>query len=64
MTLALVITVEEWRFGRDLRDRDRAVIDRLAGMATADASGAFYALDDPLEAAVLAVLIELVRERA
>ncbi len=52
-------TAERWRrSGRGLRDGDRAALERLAGMAAAHASEAFYALDDPLEAAVLAVLVE------
>ena len=56
-------TAERWRrLGRGLRDRDRAALDRLAGMAMAHASEAFYALDDPLEAALLSALIELARE--
>ena len=58
-------TAERWRrLGRGLRDQDRAALDRLAGMAMEHGSEGFYAFDDPLEAAVLAVLIELVRERA
>lgn len=58
--LGVRATAERWRrVGRDLRDRDRIALDRLAGMAMAHASEAFYALDDPLEAAVLAVLLEL-----
>ena len=58
--LGVRATAERWRrIGCDLRDRDRAALDRLAKMATAHASEAFYALDDPLEAAVLGVLLEL-----
>ena len=58
--LGVRATAERWRrVGRDLRDRDRAALGRLAKMATAHASEAFYALDDPLEAAVLGVLLEL-----
>lgn len=58
--LGVRATAERWRrVGRDLRDRDRAALDRLAGMAMAHASEAFYALDDPLESAVLAALLEI-----
>ena len=58
--LGVRATAERWRrLGRSLRDRDRAALDRLAGMAMAHASEAFFALDDPLEAAVLSVLLEL-----
>ncbi|KAF5031414.1 hypothetical protein DSECCO2_628000 [anaerobic digester metagenome] len=56
-------TAERWRrLGRGLRYQDRAALDRLAGMVTAHASEAFYALDDTLEAAVVAVLLELEKE--
>ncbi len=56
------VTAERWRrLGRTLRDRDRTALDRLGGMAMAHASEGFYALDDPLEAAVLSVLAELAR---
>ncbi len=58
--LGVRATAERWRrLGRDLCDRDQGALDWLAGMATAHASEAFYALDDPLEAAVLGVLLEL-----
>jgi hypothetical protein len=53
---------ERWRrLSRDARDRDRAALDRLAGMAMAHASEGFYAFDDPLEAAAVSVLVELAR---
>ena len=45
---------------RDLRDRDRAALDRLAGMAMAHASEAFYSLDDPLEATDDPTLVKIV----
>ena len=54
-------TAERWRrLGRGLRDQDRAALDRLAGMATAHASEAFYALDDPLEATDDPTLVKIV----
>ncbi len=61
--LGVRATADRWRrIGRAGREIDRAALDRLAGMAMAHASEAFYALDDPLEAAVLAVLMELAKE--
>ena len=60
--LGVRATAERWRrVGRDLRDRDRAALDRLAGMAMAHASEAFFASDDPLESAVLGALLELAK---
>jgi hypothetical protein len=57
-------TAERWcRIGRAVRDRDRVALDRLAGMAMAHASEAFYALDDPLEAALVSTFTEVVRRR-
>ena len=54
---------ERWRrLGRGLRDRDRAALGRLAGMAMAHGSEGFYAFDDPLEAAIVSALVELARE--
>jgi len=53
---------ERWRrFGRIVRNRDRVTLDRLAGMAMAHASEGFFALDDPLEAAAVSVLVELAK---
>ena len=58
--LGVRATADRWRrIGRAGREIDRAALDRLAGMAMAHASEAFYALDDPLEAAILAALLEL-----
>ncbi|MEN6341508.1 MAG: hypothetical protein ABFC89_03005 [Methanospirillum sp.] len=55
-------TAERWRrLGRSVRDWDRAALDRLAGMAMAHASEGFFALDDPLEAAAVSVLVELAK---
>ena len=47
---------------RALRPQDQKYAKRLAEMAKAHTSEAFYALDDPLEAAVFSVLIEILRE--
>ncbi len=56
---------ERWRrLGRTARDRDRAALDRLAGLAMAHASEGFFAFDDPLEAAVVSALVALARGAA
>ncbi len=51
------------RAGRALRKDDQALAKKLVEMAKKHSSEAFYALDDPLEAAIFSVLIELLRER-
>ena len=57
-------TAERWRrLGRTVRPRDRATLDRLAGMAMAHASEGFFAFDDPLEASLVSVFTEAVRLR-
>ena len=50
------------RARRGLMREDQARAERLAGMAKRHASEGFYALDDPLEAAVFSVLIEILKE--
>jgi hypothetical protein len=50
------------RAGRALKKEDQVYGTRLAAMAKKHSSEAFYALDDPLEAAVFSVLVELLRE--
>jgi hypothetical protein len=47
---------------RALRKEDQIYGQKLAEMAKKHSSEAFYALDDPLEAAVFSVLLELVKE--
>jgi hypothetical protein len=47
---------------RALKKEDQVYGQRLAEMAIKHSSEAFYALDDPLEAAVFSVLLELVKE--
>jgi hypothetical protein len=47
---------------RALRREDQIYGQRLAEMAKIHSSEAFYALDDPLEAAVFSALIEILRE--
>lgn len=47
---------------RALKKEDQIYGQRLAEMAKKHSSEAFYALDDPLEAAVFSVLVELMKE--
>jgi hypothetical protein len=47
---------------RALSKEDQIYGQRLAEMVKMHSSEAFYALDDPLEAAVFSVLIELLKE--
>lgn len=47
---------------RALKKEDQVYGQRLAEMARKHSSEAFYALDDPLEAAVFSVLVELLKE--
>ena len=47
---------------RALKKEDQVYGQRLAEMANKHSSEAFYALDDPLEAAVFSVLIEMLKE--
>jgi hypothetical protein len=47
---------------RALKKEDQVLGQKLAEMAKMHSNEAFYALDDPLEAAVFSVLIELIRE--
>jgi len=51
------------RAGRAMKKEDQAYAQELAAMAKKHSSEAFYALDDPLEAAVFSVLIELLKDR-
>jgi len=44
------------------KKEDQVYGQRVADMAKKHSSEAFYALDDPLEAAVFSVLVELVKE--
>lgn len=47
---------------RALKKEDRGFGQKVAEMAKKHSSEAFYALDDPLEAAVFSVLVELLKE--
>lgn len=46
-----------------MKKEDQIYAEELARMARIHSSEAFYALDDPLEAAIFSVLIELLRAR-
>ena len=50
------------RAGRALRKEDQPYAARLAEMARAHTGEGFYAFDDPLEAAIFSVFIELLKE--
>jgi hypothetical protein len=47
---------------RALKKEDQIYGQRLAEMARKHSSEAFYALDDPLEAAVFSALVEIMKE--
>jgi hypothetical protein len=47
---------------RALKKEDQVYGQRVAQMAKKHSSETFYALDDPLEAAVFSLLVELIRE--
>ena len=49
---------------RALKKEDQVYGQRLAEMAKKHSSEAFYALDDPLEAALFSVLVEIMKERS
>ena len=48
--------------GRALKKDDQVYATRLSEMAKKHSSEAFYAMDDPLEAAVFSVLVEMLKE--
>ena len=47
-----------------MKKEDQIYGQRLAEMVKKHSSEAFYAFDDPLEAAVFSVLVEMMREHA
>lgn len=54
---------QRWlKASRALSKDDQVYGQKLAGMVKVHSSEAFYALDDPLEAAIFSVLIELLKE--
>jgi hypothetical protein len=48
--------------GRALKKDDQIYATKLSDMAKKHSSEAFYAMDDPLEAAVFSVLVEMLKE--
>jgi hypothetical protein len=48
--------------GRALKKDDQIYATKLSDMAKKHSSEAFYAMDDPLEAAVFSVLVEMIKE--
>ena len=48
--------------GRALKKDDQIYATKLSDMAKKHSSEAFYAMDDPLEAAVFSVLIEILKD--
>jgi hypothetical protein len=55
---------DRWaRSARALKKEDRRYGERLAELAKMHASEAFVACDDPLEAAVFSVLVEMLRRQ-
>jgi hypothetical protein len=56
------VSIRWARAGRALKKEDQVYAQKLAEMAKKHSSEAFYALDDPLEAAIFSVLIELLKE--
>lgn len=57
------VSVRWARAGRAMKKEDQVYSQELARMAKKHSSEAFYAMDDPLEAAVFSVLVELLKER-
>ncbi|MDT8357164.1 MAG: hypothetical protein RQ758_01525 [Methanomicrobiaceae archaeon] len=56
-------TADRWlKARRAMRQDDQIYAERVAGMAKKHSSEGFYAFDDPLEAAVFSVLVEIVKE--
>lgn len=56
-------TADRWmRVRKAMRQDDQVYAERLAEMAKRHASEGFYAFDDPLEAAVFSVLVEILKE--
>ena len=54
---------ERWmKASRALKKEDQVYGQKLAEMAKKHSTEAFYALDDPLEAAVFSVLVEIMKE--
>ena len=57
------VSVRWARASRAMKKEDQVYSQELARMAKKHSSEAFYVMDDPLEAAVFSVLVELLKER-
>jgi hypothetical protein len=58
-------TADHWaRSSRALKKEDQPYGERLVELAKRHASEAFYGCDDPLEAAVFSVLVEMIKKQA
>jgi len=56
-------TADRWmRVQKAMKKEDQAYAGKLAEMAKRHSSEGFYAFDDPLEAAVFSVLVEMLKE--
>ncbi|MEM2726987.1 MAG: hypothetical protein QXV61_01870 [Archaeoglobaceae archaeon] len=54
---------ERWlRTARVMKKEEKIYAERLAEMAKRHSSEAFYSFDDPLEAAIFSVLVEILRK--
>jgi hypothetical protein len=58
------VSVRWLKTSKALKKEDQDYGQKLAEMATKHSSKAFYALDDPLEAAVFSGLVEVMKELA
>jgi hypothetical protein len=57
------VVAQRWlKASQALNKEDQIYVQRLPVMVKMHSSEAFYTLDDPLEAAVFSVLIELLKE--
>jgi len=57
-------TADHWaRSSRALKKDDQPYGERLVELAKRHASEAFYGCDDPLEAAVFSVLVEMIKKQ-
>jgi len=63
MRMSVKEVSDRWlRAKKALRRDEQQYADRLSEMAKKHSSEGFYAFDDPLEAAVFSVLIEILKE--
>jgi hypothetical protein len=56
------VSIRWLKASKALKKEDQVYGQRLAEMAKKHSSEAFYALDDPLEAAVFSVLLEMLKK--